>query len=346
MRVRTIILVGWLVLGLFLLTAPAGAQNASITLTPTSGIAAVTIRGTGFSVWSGITIYWEGAVVPAIMVDTGEQTSFTAIISVPTQTSPGLHQVMARDGYGEQASAFFNVVDMTGPTGPTGPAGISGQSCWDLDGDGIADAEEDTNGDGQVNVYDCRGTAGVNCWDLDGDGVPDASEDANGDGVVDVLDCQGPPGEGISVPGAPGAPGINCWDTNQNGIKDPSEDINGDGVVDVLDCRGEPGPAGPEGQAGSGVIWQGPWNEDFRYAVGDAVEYQGSAYLALAASVNAPPPDSPEQWQLMVARGAPGEPGEKGDTGAAGSTGTAGFVLSLVALILIAAGKVKKWILP
>lgn len=345
MILRRVIVIGWLVLGMLLVAAPAAAQNASITLTPTSGIAAVSIYGTGFSVWSGITIYWDGSPVPAVLLDSRDQTAFTAIISVPTQTSPGLHQVMARDGYGEQATAFFNVVDVMGPTGPTGPAGISGQSCWDLDGDGIGDPAEDTNGDGQVNVYDCRGTAGVNCWDLDGDGVKDAAEDTNSDGSVDVLDCQGPPGEGVSVPGAPGAPGINCWDVNQNGLKDPAEDTNGDGSVDVLDCRGDPGPAGPEGPPGSGITWRGPWSADLRYAAGDAVEYAGSAYVALAASANAPS-DSSAEWQLLAAKGAPGERGEKGDTGAAGSTGTAGFVLALVALILIAAGKVKKWILP
>ncbi len=38
------------------------------------------------------------------------------------------------------------------------------------------------------------GADGLNCWDLDGDGQGDANEDVNGDGVFDALDCQGPPG--------------------------------------------------------------------------------------------------------------------------------------------------------
>ncbi len=34
-----------------------------------------------------------------------------------------------------------------------------GQDCWDLNGNGVADlASEDTNGDGVVDVLDCRGT--------------------------------------------------------------------------------------------------------------------------------------------------------------------------------------------
>ena len=43
-----------------------------------------------------------------------------------------------------------------GLQGPPGTAG--GQSCWDLNGNNIPDiATEDTNGDGNVNILDCRG---------------------------------------------------------------------------------------------------------------------------------------------------------------------------------------------
>ena len=65
-----------------------------------------------------------------------------------------------------------------------------GVDCWDLNGDGIPDAGEDVNGDGVVDVFDCRG---VNCWDLDGDGVGDPGEDINGDGAFDALDCRAEP---------------------------------------------------------------------------------------------------------------------------------------------------------
>ena len=44
-----------------------------------------------------------------------------------------------------------------GAPGPAGPAGSDGQACWDLNNNGVGDLpDEDTNGDGVVDVNDCR----------------------------------------------------------------------------------------------------------------------------------------------------------------------------------------------
>lgn len=43
-----------------------------------------------------------------------------------------------------------------GATGATGQAGSDGFSCWDLNQNGVADPEEDLNGDGVVDIFDCR----------------------------------------------------------------------------------------------------------------------------------------------------------------------------------------------
>ena len=62
-----------------------------------------------------------------------------------------------------------------GETGPQGPQGLAG-----LDGlDGV-DGED--------------GADGVSCWDLNGNGTGDAEEDLNDDGNFDALDCQGTDG--------------------------------------------------------------------------------------------------------------------------------------------------------
>ena len=48
-----------------------------------------------------------------------------------------------------------------GDPGPQGPKGDSGRACWDLNGNGVDDvATEDANGDGDVNVLDCKGDKG------------------------------------------------------------------------------------------------------------------------------------------------------------------------------------------
>ena len=43
-----------------------------------------------------------------------------------------------------------------GAAGPAGTDGATGYSCWDLNSNGIADANEDLNGDGVIDTLDCR----------------------------------------------------------------------------------------------------------------------------------------------------------------------------------------------
>jgi len=44
--------------------------------------------------------------------------------------------------------------------GPEGPPGPQGLSCWDINGNGIGDLAEDTNGDGAFTAHDCQGLEG------------------------------------------------------------------------------------------------------------------------------------------------------------------------------------------
>ncbi|MFC1935943.1 hypothetical protein ACFLX9_04240, partial [Chloroflexota bacterium] len=100
------------------------------------------------------------------------------------------------------------------------------------------------------NTEGPEGPAGVDCWDLDGDGVRDPEEDVNGDGAFDALDCQGPTGEQGDPgpqgdPGETGTDGLACWDLNGNGVGDiGTEDTNSDDSVDVDDCKGLKGDQG------------------------------------------------------------------------------------------------------
>ncbi|MBA7468469.1 hypothetical protein ES707_03720 [subsurface metagenome] len=130
------------ILTLLLTLALAGAttdevysQNTSITLTPESGCCAIIISGEGF--FGGeISIYWEDDQVPTVPSplytrDT-QDGSFTAIITVPTQTEPGEYVITAIDQEHFNADAIFTVVEVTEPAGlpgepgPDGPAGPPG----------------------------------------------------------------------------------------------------------------------------------------------------------------------------------------------------------------------------
>lgn len=102
------------------------------------------------------------------------------------------------------------------------------------------------------------GNDGLSCWDLNGNGVSDLQEDINQDGVWNALDCQGPagpPGEdGLDGPdgntgpagsdGQDGADRLSCWDLNGNGVAEPDEDVNADGVINEVrrnrSCRSAP----------------------------------------------------------------------------------------------------------
>lgn len=48
---------------------------------------------------------------------------------------------------------------------------------------------------GDQGIQGALGPPGLNCWDTNGDGIQDAGEDKNNDGNWDTLDCQGEGGE-------------------------------------------------------------------------------------------------------------------------------------------------------
>ncbi len=103
-----------------------------------------------------------------------------------------------------------------------------------------------TNDDGDGSPGQSLPESGRDCWDLNENGLDDPDEDINGDGVLDVSDCRGSRGSA----GASATAGLNCWDLNGNGLGDPNEDVNGDGMVGVDDCNGPAGPPGPDGAIG------------------------------------------------------------------------------------------------
>jgi len=79
-----------------------------------------------------------------------------------------------------------------GPQGPQGEAGPQGPQ-----GEPGANGKDGVDGINGMDGLD--GLNGISCWDLNGDGINDQVEDSNGDGSWNALDCQGG-GVASSVP--------------------------------------------------------------------------------------------------------------------------------------------------
>ena len=98
------------------------------------------------------------------------------------------------------------------------------------------------------------------------------------------------------------------------------------GVAGPQGLAGVQGPVGPDGPQGPPVSFRGGWLATSTYTVGDAVFYNGSAYIATAA-VNGNPPGVSPAWSLLVQQGsvgATGPQGLQGPQGPAGATGLTG----------------------
>jgi hypothetical protein len=64
----------------------------------------------------------------------------------------------------------------------------------------------------------------------------------------------------------------------------------------------------------SGINWMGAWAAGTSYAVDDAVEYDGSSYIATSANIRRLPSRSPASWGTLAAQGSPGQAGTDGTT--------------------------------
>ena len=80
---------------------------------------------------------------------------------------------------------WTNIGIFEGPQGPAGADGAVGpQGPAGADGAVGSQGEQGTNGQD-----------GLNCWDLNGDGLQNDNEDINSDSAFNALDCKGPKGD-------------------------------------------------------------------------------------------------------------------------------------------------------
>jgi hypothetical protein len=126
------------------------------------------------------------------------------------------------------------------------------------------------------------------------------------------------------VPGDRGPKG----DTGEPG---PKGDRGDPGQRGDTGARGDRGPMGTPGIDGQpGIVWRGPWNRNTAYQTGDAVELDGSSWIAKGDPGPARPPRSP--WDLIAKKGEPGLPGRPGGGGGGGGGSGASDLDAVLAL--------------
>jgi len=122
------------------------------------------------------------------------------------------------------------------------------------------------------------------------------------------------------IDGATGADGIN-------GIDGMRGADGAHGAKGIDGSKGEMGAVGPQGDKGeAGMIWRGTYRNDIEYDIGDVVGVNGSAYVCIAATNQAPPVGF--GWELLVSRGAQGVRGIKGEDGTGGGGAAAAGTLT------------------
>lgn len=83
------------------------------------------------------------------------------------------------------------ILTATDTLGLPGPSGVPGIHCWDLNGDGFDDDDEDINGDGEWNALDCQGSRG----DKGPSGVDGQDGNVGQQGVLGEVGPRGEPGQ-------------------------------------------------------------------------------------------------------------------------------------------------------
>ncbi len=99
------------------------------------------------------------------------------------------------------------------------------------------------------------------------------------------------------------------------------------GMQGMMGLTGLTGATGPAGSNGTGFNFRTAFDNSASYAANDVVTYNGSSYVATAASAgpsNPTPDTNTTAWSIMAAQGAQGPAGSAGAAGAPGLAGAQG----------------------
>lgn len=193
----------------------------------------------------------------------------------------------------------------TGPTGPTGPAGLTFRGAYSGVTGYVTNDIVTYQGSAYRRKSTDSGVAGHLPTDTTRWDILASKGDTGATGAAGPQGEIGPQGPQGNV-GPQGPIGLT-------GPEGPEGDVGPQGPT------GPEGDVGPQGPAGGSTNWTGAWSAATAYDADnyDAVEHEGSSYVAIADNTNQEPPN-PTYWQLLAERGDVGPEGPAGPTGPAG----------------------------
>ena len=213
-----------------------------------------------------------------------------------------------------------------GPVGPQGPKGEQGkQGIQGIRGLGTFRTRTSLTTSSTTVAYSSLATAPVDGklqkgdMILDPNGLIFAVLTATDSGNIAIgyrCNIKGPKGN----TGAKGETGA----TGPIGPVGPQGPKGETGTQGPQGIQGEMGPQGPTGPtAVANINAKGTYNGSTKYVRNDLVNYNGNAYVCIAASSTDVLPTNTANWQLFVSQGAKGDKGDTGATGPQGPTGAA-----------------------
>src|SRR5580658_9668454 len=236
--------------------------------------------------------------------------------------APSSGEVLMFNGTSWIASPASAGAGSRGPAGPEGPQGVPGPT-------GIAGPAGPQGPPGAPGSQGAAGDDGLSV--LNGAVDPAPTVGVNGDFYINTATSNifGPKfagnwPAGISLIGPTGTQGPNgpAGATGVPGSPGPQ------GVQGFAGPVGAQGPAGAAGTNGSGFDFRNAFDPSANYAIDDVVTYNGSTYVAIAAS-NGPSNPTPDMnatdWSVLAQEGAAGTAGAPGPAGAAGAAGAMGL---------------------
>jgi hypothetical protein len=213
-----------------------------------------------------------------------------------------------------------------GPVGPQGPKGEQGeQGIQGIRGLGTFRTSTSLTKSSSTVAYSslasppADGKLQIGDMILDPNGLIFAVLTATSSGNIAIgyrWNIKGPKGD-TGAKGETGATGA----TGPVGPQGPKGETGAQGPQGI---QGEMGPQGPTGPTAiANINAKGTYNGSTKYVRNDLVNYNGNAYVCIAATSTGVLPTNTTNWQLFVSQGAKGDKGDTGATGAQGPTGAA-----------------------